>query len=100
MTKRKPTLQKEFAPGRGYTKSDWEDVDSPEATDEELAQAKPFAEAFPDLAASIRRGRGPQKAPTKQMITLRLDGEVIDKFKSTGDGWQSRMNDILRKAKI
>lgn len=34
------------------------DPDDAEATDEQLAQAKPFAEAFPALAASIRRARG------------------------------------------
>jgi len=94
--KKKPA----FMPGRGYTKKDWDTVDSPEATDAELAQAKPFAEALPDLAASIRRGRGPQKSPTKRLISLRLDGDVVDKFKRTGNGWQSRMNDVLRKAKV
>lgn len=34
------------------------DPDAPEATDEQLAKAKPFAEAFPDLAESIKRARG------------------------------------------
>ena len=94
--KRKP----EFTPGRGYTKEDWDAVDSPEATDEQLAQAKPFAEAAPDLAASIKRGRGPQKAPTKRLISLRLDVDIVDKFKNTGEGWQSRINDALRRAKV
>ena len=65
MTSRKTLTH--FTPGRGYTQHDWDEVsDSPEATDEELAQARPFAEVFPDLAASIRRGRGPQKAPTRR----------------------------------
>ncbi|WP_245296610.1 hypothetical protein [Rhizobium bangladeshense] len=45
----------EFQPGRGYTKEDWDAVDSPELTDEELAKARPFREALPDLAASIDR---------------------------------------------
>ena len=34
------------------------DPDAPEATDEQLARAKPFAEAHPDLMESIRRARG------------------------------------------
>lgn len=34
------------------------DPDAPEATDDQLAQARPFAEAFPDLAESIKRSRG------------------------------------------
>jgi uncharacterized protein (DUF4415 family) len=45
--------QKTFKPGRGYTKKDWDAVQSPELTDEQMAQAKPFAEAFPDFAAAI-----------------------------------------------
>jgi hypothetical protein len=54
-----PGKFKEFTPGRGYTKEDWDEVSDPhELTDEELAQAKPFAEMFPELAASIKRARG------------------------------------------
>lgn len=45
-----------FQPGRGYSKADWDAVsDSPEATEEELAEAKPFVEAFPELAEAMRR---------------------------------------------
>jgi hypothetical protein len=40
-------FHKEFTPGQGYTKEDWDEVsDNPELTDEELAQGKPFAEMF------------------------------------------------------
>jgi hypothetical protein len=46
--------QKPFKPGRGYTKKDWEAVQSPELTAEQMAKAKPFAEVFPNLAASSR----------------------------------------------
>lgn len=89
MTKRK--LLAEFTPGRGYAKEDWDVVsDSPELTDEELAGAKPFAEVFPELAASIRRGRGQQKAPTKVLVSLRIDRAALDAFRATGPGWQTR----------
>lgn len=44
-----------------------------------------------------RRGRPPLARP-KQAIKLRLDPEVIDRFRETGPGWQSRMNEALRKA--
>ncbi len=40
---------------RGYAPEDWDAVDSPEATDAELAQAKPFAEVFPDIADAVKR---------------------------------------------
>lgn len=75
------------------------DEDAAEAADSELALAKPFAAAFPDLMESIRRGRGrPAIANSRKQISLRLDGDVIEKFKSTGKGWQSRLNEALRKA--
>lgn len=90
--------KKVFKPGQGYTRQDWDEVgDNPEWTKEDLANARPFAEVFPELAASIRRGRGPNKAPTKRLISLRLSGEVIDKYKAGGDGWQSRIDADLRK---
>jgi uncharacterized protein (DUF4415 family) len=89
--------QKSFKPGQGYSKKDWDDVESPELTAEELAKAKPFAEALPGLAASIRKGRGPNKAPTKKLVTIRLSGSVIDKYKSGGEGWQSRIDADLKR---
>ena len=75
------------------------DPDAPEATDEQLAQAKPFAEAFPDLMESIKRARGrPSVEKPRQQVSLRLDPDVIKAFKSTGKGWQGRVNEALRKA--
>lgn len=44
----------------------------------------------------VRRGR--PRGSTKEQVSLRLDKEVIAKFKSGGPGWQSRMNAALRKA--
>jgi uncharacterized protein (DUF4415 family) len=89
--------QKSFKPGQGYTKQDWDDVQSPELTDEQMATAKPFAEVFPELAASIRRGRGPNKAPTKKLVSLRLSGQVLEAYKAKGPGWQSRIDADLRR---
>ncbi|MGR6431828.1 BrnA antitoxin family protein [Rhizobium sp. PAMB 3174] len=75
------------------------DPDAPEATDEQLAKARPFAEVFPDLHESIQRSRGrpPVDNPRKH-VSLRLDADVLDHFKATGKGWQSRINEALRKA--
>ncbi|MGD0184297.1 MAG: BrnA antitoxin family protein [Roseiarcus sp.] len=83
---------------RGFTQADLDDVsDSPEITAQEMAEAKPFAEAFPELAESVKRGRGKQKTPTKQLVSIRLDRDVLAAFKATGDGWQGRINDALRR---
>lgn len=89
-----------FQPGRGYSRDDWNEVsDTPELTDEELSRARPFSEVFPALAESIKRSRGrPPAERTKQQVTLRLDAEIIDRFKAGGPGWQSRMNEALRKS--
>lgn len=47
----------------------------------------------------IRRGkRGPQKAPTKKLVSLRLSPEVIEHFKAGGPGWQTRIDSALVKA--
>ena len=45
----------------------------------------------------LKRGRGPQKAPTKVLTTVRLDADVIAFFKSQGRGYQTRINEELRK---
>jgi uncharacterized protein (DUF4415 family) len=89
--------QKSFKPGHGYTKKDWDAVQSRELTDDQIAKAKPFAEVLPELAASIRRGRGPNKAPTKKLVSLRLSGQVIEAYKAKGPGWQSRIDADLRR---
>ena len=62
-------------------------LDDPDArpfTDDESARVKPV------------RGHGrPLQAVTKAPITIRLDVRVLDAFKATGEGWQTRMNDAL-----
>ena len=90
----------EFQPGRGYTKEDWDEVsDNPEWTEEDFKLARPFAEVFPELAASIARSRGrPAAESPKRQVTLRLDADLIERYKASGKGWQSRINEDLRKA--
>ena len=41
--------------------------------------------------------RGPQKQPPKVALTVRYSPEVVEYFKATGEGWQTRMNDALRE---
>lgn len=48
------------------------------------------------VRAARRQGeRGPQVAPTKQLVSVRYSPEVLQYFKSTGSGWQTRMNEAL-----
>jgi len=46
----------------------------------------------------IRRGRPPLESP-KQAVKLRLDADVLAAYRKTGDGWQTRINADLRKAR-
>jgi uncharacterized protein (DUF4415 family) len=67
----------------------------------DIAAARPADQVHPpQVVAALVRRRGPQRAPTKAAVTLRLDPDVLDKFRSTGPGWQSRMNEALRQAKV
>ncbi len=75
------------------------DDDNPEWTADDFAKARPLAE-FPELAAAFAKFRGPQRAPTKKQVTLRLDQDVIAKFRATGPGWQARINAALRAAQV
>lgn len=77
------------------------DPENPELTLDEIKRLKPFREILPDLAASMdrefaKRGR-PKAEQTKQPITIRLDPDLVDHYKAKGRGWQSRMNEDLRK---
>jgi uncharacterized protein (DUF4415 family) len=72
-------------------KADPDDPEDRDVTVEALERA---------LAERRERLRGLQHAPTKKQVTLRLDPEVIDKFRATGRGWQARMNDALKAAKV
>ena len=76
------------------------DPDAPEATDEQLAHAKPFSEAFPPLADAMRKNVGgrPKSDNPKVAVSLRLDQDIVARFKASGPGWQTRMNDALRDA--
>jgi len=60
------------------------DPDAQPLMDAELAQFQPAG----------GRGRPPQ-AFTKVPTSIRLDARVVEAFKATGEGWQTRMNDVL-----
>ena len=92
-----PKRLKDFEPGHGFERKDWDEVsDTPELTDEEIAQAKPFSEVFPELATAIRRSRGrPRVENPKQAVTLRLSPTTIERFKAMGGDWRARMAKAL-----
>jgi uncharacterized protein (DUF4415 family) len=52
------------------------------------------------LPLSLRKKlgvRGPQKTPTKERITIRLSREVVEQFRESGEGWQTRVDSALRE---
>jgi uncharacterized protein (DUF4415 family) len=69
-----------------------------ELTSEDLKRFRPASEVLPaSLQAKLgTRGRGPQKEPTKERITIRLTPEVVQAFRETGNGWQTRMDNALK----
>ncbi len=75
------------------TESTWVDPDdAPELTDEWFERADQY-----EGGRLIRRGRPPAGSP-KEPISIRIDAEVLERFRASGPGWQGRINAILRKA--
>ena len=69
-----------------------------EITAEDVRLFKPFSalpEAEQKVLVSLRR-RGPQKAPRKVHISIRLSPDVAEGLRATGSGWQNRADDVLR----
>jgi uncharacterized protein (DUF4415 family) len=77
------------------------DDENPEWTDEKFARARPASEVLPELfgaqvAKTLLKPRGKQVAPTKRAVTVRYSPDVLDAFKATGAGWQTRMDAALK----
>lgn len=75
--------------------ANWVDVDdAPELTAELLSHAEVFqGDTF------VRRGPGRPKAEiVKQLISVRLDPDVLAKLREAGPGWQSQINVLLRQS--
>ena len=81
--------------------TDWVDPDdSPEWTDEMFDRAAIYhGETLirPATGTLTKPGR-PKLANPKRQVTLRLDGDLLDRLREGGPGWQSRINEILRAA--
>lgn len=76
------------------------DRQNPEWSAKEIRNARPLLDVLPgETAAAVRRyrgQRGQQKAPTKELISLRVDRDIVAAYRSTGPGWQARANEALR----
>lgn len=73
------------------------DPENPEWTEEDFARARPGHELPSEiLRAFPRTPRGPQRAPTKQLVSIRLSAEVLAAFRATGRGWQGRIDAALK----
>ena len=76
-----------------HRKTKWIDPDDiPELSDEMITNAVPHRGGTP-----VKRGRPPAAAP-KRAVSIRLDADVLEHYRATGTGWQSRVNIVLRNA--
>jgi uncharacterized protein (DUF4415 family) len=82
--------------------SDWIDPDDAPMLTAEIAARAEIREGGkvirPATGTLTRMGRPPLGKAVKKQVTLRLDSEVVEAFRAGGPGWQSRMNEALRKA--
>jgi uncharacterized protein (DUF4415 family) len=78
-----PTPEEDEAINRGIAA----DPDTHALSTREIAELKPLG--------AKRIGR-PPKEFRKEQVSVRYDAEVLEAFRATGDGWQTRMNEALK----
>ena len=74
------------------------DAENPEWTTAKFAGAKRLHELPAELQRALKKGRGPQMAPTKKLISIRLSRDVLAALRAKGRGWQGLADETLRKA--
>jgi uncharacterized protein (DUF4415 family) len=74
--------------------------DNPEWTAADFARARPASKVLPPhvVATLVKPKGGRPRGSNKVQIALRLDRDAVEKFKAQGPGWQSRINEAVRKA--
>jgi uncharacterized protein (DUF4415 family) len=73
------------------------DEENPEWTDEMFAQAELMTKVDPELVEMSKSLCSKPKADnSKRLLSIHYSPEVIEFFKSTGKGWQARMDEVLR----
>ena len=70
------------------------DRDNPSWTENDFARAGTI-ESLPATLRKKLRGR-PKAIVTKERITIRLSRDVVERFRATGEGWQTRMDTALQ----
>ena len=88
--------------------TNWERVKREAAQDTPIAHTAADGPYDPNEAAAvaaywqqanIKRSRGrPAAAVKRPTLNMRVDADVLDAFKATGQGWQTRINSALREA--
>ncbi len=100
---------------KNATKAEWIDPDdAPELTDEmlEMGQYSVGGRVIRPATGVLTKdgmkrvapyvipipGRPPERDEPKKQVTLRLDADLLEMFRASGAGWQTRLNATLRKA--
>lgn len=78
----KPLIRPTDTEDRSITANAYLDPDNPPLTTEDLRQFK--------------RGKGRPAGSQKKQVSLRLDVDILEAFKAQGQGWQTRINAVLR----
>lgn len=75
------------------------DQESPEWSADDIKQAMRLSDLAPELQKILqpRKPRGPQKAPVKELISIRLSPDVLHALRARGRGWQAFADETLRK---
>ena len=77
--------------------SKWVDPDDAPHLDREWFERAEIREGDRLIRPARTVGR-PKKVVPKEAVNIRLDADVLAHFRATGPGWQSRINDALRRA--
>jgi uncharacterized protein (DUF4415 family) len=73
------------------------DDDSPATTEADWNGAFVCRSAEELHTEVVQRTRAANKNPLKELVAIHYESEVLEKFRATGKGWQSRMNDALKE---
>jgi uncharacterized protein (DUF4415 family) len=67
-------------------------------TDALSAAEAVFKPAPPPIAEPVRLAKKPGVPGSKELVSIKLDSDLLAHFQEDGPGWQERINDALRKA--